>query len=91
MPSDFATRGELCVIVCPFSLTLAAVSVDRAGDDLDKGGFARAVLAYQRMHFARAQLKRGALQRLHAGVRFGDVDGAEQDMLSVIRRHLQAR
>ena len=50
----------------------AAIRLVRAGDDLDERGFARAVLPEQRMHLARAQVERHALERAHRAERFGD-------------------
>ena len=44
----------------------------RAGDDLDERRVARAVLTEQRMHLARSQVKRHALERAHRPEGFCD-------------------
>jgi hypothetical protein len=50
----------------------AVVRLVRAGDDLNERGFARAVLAEQRVHLARPQFKRHPLERPHRAKGFGD-------------------
>lgn len=50
----------------------AGIGRDRARHHLDQRGFPRAVLADQRVYFARAQLERDALQGSHTGVGFCD-------------------
>ena len=56
----------------------AAVGLVGAGDDLDERGFARAVLAEQRVDFARLQLERHALQRADGAEGFADVGELEE-------------
>ena len=51
----------------------AAVRRMRAGNDLDKRGFARAVLTAERVHFAGVDVKADVRQRDHAGEGLGDV------------------
>ena len=47
----------------------AIVRRDDAGDDLDERGFARAVLADQRVRFTAAQPERDVVQDLNARIR----------------------
>ena len=50
----------------------ARIRAIEAGDDFDERRFAGAVLAHQRMDFARLQIERDAVQRPHAGKGFAD-------------------
>ena len=56
----------------PGDIDRAAIRLVCAGDDLDERRFARAILAEQRMHFARPQIERHALERTHRAEGFGD-------------------
>ena len=66
----------------PVKLYRTAVRFERAGNDLDERGLARAVLANERVDFACTQLKRSASERVHTHVGHGDVAGLEQRTLS---------
>ena len=58
---------------------LAGIGFDRASNDLDQRRFAGAVLANQRVDFARQQFERRISERVHAGVRLLDVARAKQE------------
>ncbi len=62
----------------PFNAQRAGIVRHRARDDLDQRGFSSAVLTYQRMHFARAQIERDAFESAHAEVRFRDASCFEE-------------
>ena len=59
----------------PFAVQndFAAVRLMYARQRFDKGGFARAVFAHQRMDFARLQVELHVIQRLYARKYLGDV------------------
>ena len=59
--------------LAPGELNRPAVALIHARDDLDQRGFARAILAEQRVDFSPPQLDLHAGQRLHAGERFRDL------------------
>ena len=56
----------------------AAVGLFRAGDDLDERGFARAVLADDRVHLAGPQIERDAFERTDAGEGLLDGCGVQE-------------
>ena len=78
--SQRASRGRACCArtVCAVHRERSGIRRLRAGDHLDQRGLPRPVLPQQRMHFARAQLKRHAAQRLHTGEGLDDGSGLEQ-------------
>ena len=57
---------------------LAAIRRLGAGDDLDEGGFPRAVLADEGVHFARTEIEGHPLEGADAGKRFGDGGRGQQ-------------
>ena len=57
---------------------LAAIRRLGAGDDLDEGGFPRAVLTDEGVHFARTEIEGDPLEGADAGKRFGDGGRGQQ-------------
>ena len=66
-------------------VSVPRIGRDGAGDDLDEGRLARAVLADQRVHLAGAQVERDALQRADAGERLRDAGGLKKQHGSGMR------
>ena len=58
-----------------------------AGHDFDQRRFPRAVLTDERVDLAGAQVERHALQRVHAGKRFGDRFSSKQDAVEWCAGH----
>ena len=59
---------------------LARIGAERAGQDLDEGGLARAVGAHERHDLALAHAQGGVAQRLHRAEAAGDAGGVEHDV-----------
>ena len=63
----WASRGVAKFTAWPLTADFAVVGLVDAGDDLDQGRFAGAVLAEQRMHLAGPHVERDILENLDAG------------------------
>ena len=72
MPSLCDVAGERFPIRSPSICNFTTVGLMRAGDDFDERGFARAILAEQRVDFTSLQIKRYAFERAHRAEGFGD-------------------
>ena len=70
--------GELRRGTVEEEFALVAAMRMQAGEELDQGGLARAVLAAQRVDLARAQVKAHLAQRGDAGEALRDGTGFEQ-------------
>ena len=60
-------------VLLPADVDDAAVRLDGAGDGLDQRGFARAVLAQQRMHLPCYKIEGNPVKGKHARILLGDV------------------
>ena len=69
-----------------FQPHFAAVWLMNAGDDLDQGRFAGAILAEKRMDFAGVKRKRHVLQRLRRVEPLGDAANVENRRAALLRR-----
>ena len=68
----------------------SAVGLMRAGDDLDEGGFSRAVLAEQGVNLARAQVERHALQRAHAAIGLAHLLNSNQSLFCHVPEEIRS-
>ena len=81
MPAFTAWPGLAKRTGAPLIMHVAGVGRMHAGHDLDQGRFAGAVLAQQRMHFARPHIETHILQHADADEGFGDARECDE------RRH----
>jgi hypothetical protein len=65
----------------------AAVGLMHAGEHLDQGGFARAVLAQNTMHLGRAHLEVDPFESLHTGETLGDFPHSQKWRRMVVVDH----
>ena len=79
MPRACAAAGSSRDERAPADRDGAAIGRFGAGHDLDQRRLAGAVLANQRVDFARANIERDAIERAGAGERLGDGLSREQD------------